>query len=261
MGHKKHLNADGYQNHDAVMALFWRFGVTFVAGFACYYASTFGVYGWFTLCSVIPAILFITHHVAFKIFNQEFDDSNLRRVKYVTFTIQNAVLFYYYLYGTDDDMGFLVTWIYRINVFEVLCDLLVHKCYWYILPSAVLLYKWNVVAVKDPQFIFLWTNWDWEFVLEYNLWFIGWINHRAPEHFNAIAHCLFPLFLPPIYWFSCRTFTGMFMLVFCYFKPTAFVLDMHEFKPEMHAFRDIYDGLYITVWTAFHISKLAIFQR
>lgn len=248
------------RDSNVVVTLVWRFTVTFAIGFFFYYLSLFGVRGWFFLCSIVPGCLFLIHYLTpIKIYNTEFDASLLRRTKYVTFVIQNAVIFYYYLNGTDEELSFLVTWIYRLNVFEVLCDLIHHKAYWYILPSAILLYKWNINVVKDPAYIFLWTNWDWEFVLEYNLWFIGWINHRAPEHFNAVAHCLFPLFMPPTYWFSCRTFTGMFMLVFCYFRPTAFVLDMHHFKPQMHAFRDVYDGLYFVVWAAYHIAKLDIF--
>ena len=205
---------------DSMLSLVWRFTATFSLGFFCYYLSTFGIYYWFGLCSVFPALLFLWHHTISKLFIKEFDDSNLRRTKYVTFTVQNAMLFYCYLHGTDEQMSMLITWIYRLNVFEVLVDLMVHKAYWYAIPSVVLLMRWYIDVVKDPEYIFLWTNWDYWFVLEYNLWFIGWINHRAPEHFNAVAHCLFPLFLPPAFWFSCRTFTGMFMLVFCYIKPS-----------------------------------------
>jgi hypothetical protein len=242
-------------NYVLVLDLSWRFFATFTIGFFAFYLSTFGIHFWFIMCCILPALLLALHTSgSVRVYSDQFDGSTLRRVKYVTFMVQNVLIYWIYMHGSEENLSFLITWIYRTNVFEVIVDLLYHKVYCYVIPSVILLTRWYINVVKDEQFVLLWVNYDYCFVLEYTLWFIGWINHRSPEHLIAIAHALFPLFLPAQFWFSCRTFTGMFMLMFSYALKTEFVLDVARFKPHIIAFRDVYDGLYLVLFVAYHLA-------
>ena len=116
-----------------------KFALILSVGIILYGIATINVWCFLTLSAILPAILMIIDLFIYKIFIDKLHSMPILRVKYITFVIQNVALVLVYFYGTDSAMSHAITWIYRINIFEVLADAVVNKWIGMWIPSIMLL--------------------------------------------------------------------------------------------------------------------------
>lgn len=246
-----------FKNHVHVTAKFlsvWALG----AGFY-YLASVFGFWGYTSIFVIFPPSLLVLHFIFKKVlkwhglFALPFEAKVLVRVKYLTFCTQNAVIMYGYWQKDAEFMSAVMTWAYRANIFEVLVDFVARKRFTYVPASVLLLLPYHHFAY-DERYVLRSTNLTLNFVGLYTMWFFGFMGYQLEGRWVSVMHTLFPLMAPVEYWFSVRTFTGMYMLVIVYFKPVhRYLIDM---KPNIsiktwNHFMYVYDVIFFVCFTLF----------
>ena len=115
-----------------------KFFIILTIGLILYCIATINVWIFLTLSSIVPAILMMIDLFIHELF-VEVIKRPIARIKYATFVIQNALLVFFYLYGDDVAMSHMITWVYRLNILEVLGDVIANR-YWVMwIPSIMLL--------------------------------------------------------------------------------------------------------------------------
>jgi len=244
--------------------VFIKYLMLFSVGFIYYYLATIGILMFLISCSLIPLILMVISSFSKKldVFNEVFRTTKIAKIKFLTFVAQNFVLFIGYVYGSNTQISYIATWIYRINVIEVCLDCFQTGNYLFGILSIPLL-RWFFDCTKHPKYLVLHSSPDDLFVLEYTLWFFGWIANRphpTDKRFLITAHTLFPLFVPLPYWFSVRTITGMYMLFLgsSSIDFAEFTIFEADIAPLLKAATSIYDPVTFIVLVSYWLKRYIV---
>ena len=221
----------------------------FLIGFALYYAATRYVWAFFSINVGFPVALFILNYTipSRPFFGKLFYNTWMRPVKYMTFVCQNAACTAAMLKGSNHLMSQLTTWSLRVNVAEVTLDLFMARQWAYLAGSGYLLHRFYDVVIDDQYLMRVETDMTW-FIYHYTLWFVGWITTRKQNNvdglFLFITHTIFPLCVPPELWFSVRTVTGGFVIVFSSTKIGERLITNPKWSNDVRVFAEVYSGLY-----------------